>query len=376
MKDRLHKQLEAALRALLDAAGDDGALPEFALEVPRQAEHGDFACNVAMLLAKRLRKAPREIATQLVSELGKGGGLVSRAEVAGPGFINIWLAENRWQEVLHTILAAGGSYGASDVGEKRRVQVEFVSANPTGPLSTGHGRQAILGDAVARLLEFCGYDVTREYYFNNGGRQMRVLGRSVRARYLEALGRAAAPPIEVFEADESAYPETLEGLPVEFPRDGYRGDYITEIAKGLVDLHGQGLVDEPAEGAFRTAAETEIFAEIRKTLESLGIEFDVYYGEQSLYEDGLLDQALADLRAKGLVYEKDGAIWLAATELGLDLTGDGHQPQSRTFSPPLTVDKESQLLGARVVAIAVGVSIRNPTVEGKSVVEETGLVGH
>ena len=318
MKDRLHSQLEGALRAMLDAAGDDGALPEFALEVPRQAEHGNFACNAAMLLAKRLKKAPREIASQLIDQLGDGGGLVSRSEVAGPGFVNFWLAEDHWQEVLHDILDAGERFGASDVGAGRKVQVEFVSANPTGPLSTGHGRQAILGDSVARLLERCGYEVTREYYFNNGGRQMRVLGQSVRARYLESLGRAASPPPGAFDADESAYPSEIEGLPVEFPRDGYRGDYITEIAQGLIETRGEALLDEPAEGAFRAAAEETIFGEIRKTLTTLGIEFDVYYGEQSLYDDGLLEQALADLRAKGFVYEKDGATWLAATQLGLD----------------------------------------------------------
>jgi arginyl-tRNA synthetase len=318
MKDRLHSQLEGALGALLDAAGDTGPPPEFALEVPRQADHGDFACNAAMLLAKRLRKAPREIASALVEQLGDAGGLVSRAEVAGPGFVNFWLVKDHWQGILHDILAAGDRYGASDIGQRRRVQVEFVSANPTGPLSTGHGRQAILGDAVAQLLESCGYDVTREYYFNNGGRQMRVLGQSVRARYLEALGRAAAPPLEAFDAAEDAYPTEVDGLPVEFPRDGYRGEYISEIAQGLLEEHGEGLLDEPAEGAFRAAAETTIFAEIRKTLSSLGIEFDVYYGEQTLYEDGLLEQAIEDLREKGLVYEKDGASWLRATELGLD----------------------------------------------------------
>lgn len=318
MKDRLHSQLEGTLRALLDAAGDDGPLPEFALEVPRQQDHGDFACNAAMLLAKRLGKAPREIASLLLDQLADAGGLVSRAEVAGPGFVNLWLVQDHWQGTLHGILEAGERYGASDIGGKRRVQVEFVSANPTGPLSTGHGRQAILGDTVAQLLEYCGYDVTREYYFNNGGRQMRVLGQSVRARYLEALGRAAAPPLEAFDAAADAYPTHIDGLPVEFPRDGYRGGYISEIARGLQSEQGEALVDEPPEGAFRAAAETSIFAEIRKTLETLGIEFDVYYGEQTLYDDGLLEQALGDLREKGLVYEKDGASWLRATALGLD----------------------------------------------------------
>jgi arginyl-tRNA synthetase len=170
--------------------------------VPRQAEHGDFATNAAMLLAKRLRQPPREIAARLAECLRAGHESITRAEVAGPGFVNVWLADDRWRRLLADILAAGARYGRSDAGKGRAIQVEFVSANPTGPLSVGHGRQAVLGDCIARLLRACGWDVTREYYFNNGGRQMRVLGDSVRARYLEALGEAAPPPTEALEDPE------------------------------------------------------------------------------------------------------------------------------------------------------------------------------
>ncbi len=177
IREKLADQLEQALSALLAEAGDDGAdLPEIVLDVPRQKDHGDFACNVAMQLARRLRQSPRDIGAALVAKLGDAGGLVSRTEVAGPGFVNLWLAEDRWLDVLRGILETGERYGRSDEGKQRRVQVEFVSANPTGPLSTGHGRQGVLGDCIARLLEFTGWDVTREYYFNDGGRQMRVLG--------------------------------------------------------------------------------------------------------------------------------------------------------------------------------------------------------
>ncbi len=193
MRERLFERLRAALRALLDAAGDDGPLPEFALEVSRSPEHGDFACNAAMLLAKRLRQPPRAIAERLLETLGDADGLVERAEVAGPGFLNLWLSGERWHELLRRVLELGPRYGHSKAGAGVRVQVEFVSANPTGPLTLGHGRQAVLGDAIARLLEATGHEVTREYYFNDGGRQMRVLGESVRARYLEQLGRAAPP---------------------------------------------------------------------------------------------------------------------------------------------------------------------------------------
>ncbi|MDX1649901.1 MAG: arginine--tRNA ligase, partial [Myxococcota bacterium] len=203
MRDRLLDEIRAAVGRLLAEAGDEGPVPDVTVEVPRQKEHGDFATNAAMLLAKRLRRPPREIAAALIDALGKAGGLVARAEVAGPGFVNLWLSDARWQALVERILREDERYGASTPGEGRRVQVEFVSANPTGPLSIGHGRQAVLGDCLARLLAETGHAVTREYYFNNGGRQMRVLGDSVRARYLEHLGRAAPPPEEALRDKEA-----------------------------------------------------------------------------------------------------------------------------------------------------------------------------
>lgn len=185
MKEALRTRVEEALRALLAAAGDHAPLPEFAIEVPRQKEHGDFSCNAAMLLAKRLGRKPREVALELLERLGDAGGLVTRAEVAGPGFLNVVLASAGWQDRIHEIVEAGARFGwvaNARPGQARpKVQVEFVSANPTGPLSTGHGRQAVLGDCIAKLLDASGWDVTREYYFNDGGRQMRVLGESVKA---------------------------------------------------------------------------------------------------------------------------------------------------------------------------------------------------
>ena len=201
MKEKLREKVDVALRGLLDAVGDTDPLPDFAIEVPRQKEHGDVSCNAAMLLAKRLRKKPREIAEELKTRLGDADGLIAQLEIAGPGFLNVKLVDAGWQEIIHEIIAAGAAYGqtresAGESSSKGKVQVEFVSANPTGPLSTGHGRQAILGDCIARLLEAVGWDVTREYYFNDGGRQMRILGESVKARYLEGLGLAAPPSAE------------------------------------------------------------------------------------------------------------------------------------------------------------------------------------
>jgi arginyl-tRNA synthetase len=318
MRDRLRRVLADGVAELLREAGDEGPPPDFTVESPRQAGHGDLACNAALLLSKRLRRPPREIAERLVSRIGSAGGLIARAEVAGPGFVNFWVADGEWQRGLVDILRAGAGFGRSDRGSGARVQVEFVSANPTGPLTLGHGRQAVLGDCIARLLEATGHAVTREYYFNDGGRQMRVLGQSVKARYLEQLGRAAPPPAEALADGQAPWPETVGGLPVVFPRDGYQGEYIAEIAQELRDKHGEALVDEPADGAFRRAAQERIFAEIEATLAALRIRFDVYTNEKTFYERGDLERVIADLRARDLAYEADGATWIRATALGLD----------------------------------------------------------
>lgn len=261
-------------------------------EVPREAAHGDYATSVALALARHVRRPPREVAeTVRASVLALPA--VERVEVAGPGFVNVFVSPAFCQAALARLLALGPSYGRGREGVGQRAQVEFVSANPTGPLTLGHGRQAVLGDSVARLFEAVGYQTVREYYFNNAGRQMRVLGESVRARYLELVGR-----------------------PVPFPEDGYQGEYIREIAAALRDKHGEALVDEPGDGVFRQAAEEAIFADIRGTLERLGIRFDVYTNEADLYAQGKVAETLAALRARGLVYERDGAVWLRLTALG------------------------------------------------------------
>lgn len=321
MKEQLRERVESALRDLLNAAGDSDALPDFAIEVPRQKDHGDFSCNAAMLLAKRLKKKPRDIAADLTERLGDAGGLIAQSEIAGPGFVNFKLAESGWQDLLHEIVRAGDRFGTSDTGPsdgEKKIQVEFVSANPTGPLSTGHGRQAVLGDCIARLLEATGWDVTREYYFNDGGRQMRVLGDSVKARYLEKLGRAAPPPPAALEDPEKNWVEEVDGLPVAFPRDGYQGEYIGDIAEGLKQEAGEGLIDEPGDGRFRDEAQRIIFEDISRTLERIGIVFDVFYNERSLYDEGKLEETLADLRGAGLIFDSEGAVWFKATDRGLD----------------------------------------------------------
>ncbi|UCE87887.1 MAG: arginine--tRNA ligase [Deltaproteobacteria bacterium] len=311
--------LDRAVRDVMEAYGcwDAGDRVPYAIEVSRSPEHGDFACNAALVWARRARRSPREIATRLVEAIGDAGGLVQRTEVAGPGFVNLWLARARWHGVLTRILETGAEFGRSDVGKGERVQVEFVSANPTGPLTLGHGRNAVLGDCIARLLEATGCHVTREYYFNDGGRQMRLLGESVKARYLELLGLAAPPPAGALADPDAAWPPEIDGLPVAFPRDGYQGDYIREIARSLLDARGRELVGEDPEGPFKTAAEQSVFAEIRRALDALGIRFDVYSNELMLYQQGKIDEVLKDLRALDLAYEADGATWLRAQALGL-----------------------------------------------------------
>lgn len=288
MKAYLRERILSSLKSL---KVDDGVNPVF--EKPRQPEHGDVTTNVAMLLAKRMGKNPRQFAKDIVSQLRVDTALVAKVEVAGPGFINFHFTDKFYLEQLREIVAKGSFYGKVDVGGGKKAQVEFVSANPTGPLTVGHGRNAVLGDTIANLLAWTNHDVQREYYFNNAGRQMRVLADSVRLRYLEALGQE-----------------------IEFPDDYYQGEYIKDIARHLFEEYGEKLREEPAEGIFNQRAEQEIFDDIRKTLKQLGIEFDVFYNENSLYETGKVEEVIAELRKRGLAYDEDGAVWFKATEFG------------------------------------------------------------
>ena len=270
MREELLEQFRLAVDALV-AETDGGESPDFALEVSRASEHGDFACNAALVLAKRLRQPPRALAERLAESIARVSDLVERAEVAGPGFVNVWLRGARWHDLLRRVLEEGPAFGHSKQGDGEQVQVEFVSANPTGPLTLGHGRQAVLGDTIARLLIACGYDVTREYYFNNAGRQMRVLGDSVRARYLERLGLAAPPPEAALADADAAWPDEIGGLPVAFPRDGYQGAYITDLSAEMWEEHGDALVEPDDDEIFKKTAEENIFRSIRKSLDSLGL---------------------------------------------------------------------------------------------------------
>ncbi len=272
----------------------DAAAGNYTVEVPRHEGQGDFSTNLALVVAGREKRNPREVAGRLVELLERHDSVIGKMEVAGPGFVNFFLRPSVWTGVLAPIREQGERFGRAGFGAGQKVLVEFVSANPTGPLSVGHGRNAILGDTIARLLEAVGYEVQREYYFNDAGRQMRVLGESTRARYLELLG-----------------------LEAEFPEDGYQGDYILDIARSLKEEFGDTLRDAELD-VFRQRAQEAIFADIDATLQRIGIRFDSYFNEHTLYEEGLIDDVVGKLREKGLVYEKEGATWFRTSALGLE----------------------------------------------------------
>jgi arginyl-tRNA synthetase len=251
------------------------------VEPPRDASHGDMATNAAMVLAKPAGLKPRDIATPL-ADLLAGNATIASAEVAGPGFINLRLAPTLWHDVLRAALRAGADFGRSEMGQGRRVNVEYVSANPTGPLHVGHTRGAVFGDALASLLDFTGHEVTREYYINDGGAQVDVLARSVYLRYLEAHGQEVA-----------------------FADGTYPGDYLIDVGRALKDKVGAAYVDQPEEvwlEAVRDFSTDAMMLRIREDLKSLGVEMDHFFSEKSLYGTGLIEAAIEDLRDKDLIY--------------------------------------------------------------------------
>jgi arginyl-tRNA synthetase len=298
----MKRHVEGLLRQALSAAIAAGDLrspeaPPFAVEVPADPKFGDLSCNVALVLARAEGRRPHAIAETIVRHLDAvtpAGWLLAAPEIAGPGFINFRLAPAFWQRMLREALGAGDAYGRSTSNAGRRTQIEFVSANPTGPLTVGHGRNAVIGDTLARLLAYTGAAIEREYYFNNAGRQMTKLAESVRARAVALVGRPAV-----------------------FPEDGYQGDYIRDIARALVDAHGDAVADRDL-AFFRDAGERAIFATIRATQERLGVRFDRYFNEDSLYTAGEIQRTLDALEQRGLIVRRDGAVWLRGEAVGLE----------------------------------------------------------
>ena len=325
MEDYLRTALERILTSIPSVPA--GFVPE--LSVPANPDHGDFATNCAMKLARHLRRPPRMIAEEIVSAFMAGEHdpfYVDSVSVAGGGFINFKCSNRYLYRELGSCLRQGIDFGRSDTGNGEHALVEFVSANPTGPLTVGHGRNAVLGDTLASLLEWVGYRVTREYYFNDAGRQMRVLGASLRSRYEEVTAEEDQPfadlprAIRHRQSYKSKQLEDLGDEPVvvadSFPEDGYLGAYITSIARELAQKHGIDLLDSESDDIFERAAKSAIFSEIRTTLEHLGVSMDNYFNEKSLYETGAVSSTLDALRARDMVYEQDGATWFKTSSLG------------------------------------------------------------
>ena len=299
------KSTRESIKTLIDSAAKkaiaDGVLPSaelnsFNIEVPADRTHGDFAVNAAMVWTKLFRMPPRAIADIIVNNLSLDGTFIDRAEVAGPGFINLFLSDRYYAAIVSDVLEKGEDYGSSDIGKGQKVMVEFVSANPTGPMHIGNARGGALGDCLAAVLSKAGYDVTREFYVNDAGNQIAKFGASLEARYLQIYK-----------------PET------EFPEDGYHGADITERAKEFAAINGDAYVEASEEERRKVLVDYALPLNIKGLEDDLlkyRIKYDVWFKESSLYESGAIDDILKILREKGLLYEKDGAVWYKATEYG------------------------------------------------------------
>ena len=260
------------------------------LSPPNNSEFGDLSTNVALTLSKDLKQNPMNIGKAIIDNVSLPEDLIDEVTISQPGFINFKISNKYYYNILNEIID-DNKYGRGKSGENKTANVEFVSANPTGPLTIGHGRNAVLGDCISNILEWNGFNVTREYYYNDAGRQMRILGQSVEARYFELLDKE-----------------------FKFPEDGYEGDYIIEIANSIIESHGKELIKD--DSIFQSEAEKSIFEEINETLKKIGISFDQFTNEKTFYDNGDIDQLLDDLKNKNLIYEKDDATWFKTTELG------------------------------------------------------------
>ena len=287
---------KAALTAIEKGTVKEGELPEVLLEVPPQKEFGDFASNFAMQSARSLKCNPRIVAQAVIDNLDCA--YVDRAEIAGPGFINFYLKDNWLSDMFANIVKAGENYGNLTAPTKEKIQLEYVSANPTGPLHVGHGRGAAVGSSLANLMKAAGYDVTREYYINDAGNQINNLAASVNARYLEAYG-----------------------IDVEFPENGYHGHDIIETAERIKRIYGDKFLhmdEDKRIEEFRTIALKEKLAALKEDLEAFNVTYDVWFSEQTLHDGNKIKEACDLLTERGYMYEKDGALWLKATEHGDD----------------------------------------------------------
>lgn len=304
MRHRIASLVETALRAASAAQEiTSPSIPAVTIGVPANPDHGDYSCNIAMQMAKAERRAPRQVAETIIRHLGDGKGLLSKTDIAGPGFINFFISPAAWQQLLPEIESQGATYGRTATGEGKKVQVEFVSANPTGPLHIGHGRGAAIGDTLCRLLDAAGWDVTREFYYNDAGQQITNLALSVQAR---CLG---------IDTDDPRW-----------PADGYQGEYIRDVARAYLaretvnadDRHVTAQGDPQDLDAIREFAVASLRREQDLDLKAFGVHFDVFTLESSLYDDGRVDSVVRQLIEKGHTYEQEGALWLRTTDFGDD----------------------------------------------------------
>lgn len=298
--EKIKNQLKEEIKAAVLNAGlaDEAEIPEVVLETPKDKSHGDYSTNMAMQLARIAKKAPRQIADEVVSSFDKEKASIEKIEIAGPGFINFHMNNHYLTELIPAVLEAGEAYGESNVGKGEKIQVEFVSANPTGDLHLGHARGAAVGDSLCNTLKKAGYDVSREYYINDAGNQINNLALSVDARYFQALG-----------------------LEKDMPEDGYHGEDIIEIGKKIADEYGDRFIHEEEIGRlsfFREYGLKYEMDKLKSDLEEFRVPFDVWYSETSLYENKKIDQALEILKEKGFIYDEDGATWFRSTDFGDD----------------------------------------------------------
>ncbi len=273
-------------------------IPEILLTSPTNNKFGDLSTNVAMILASQLKRPPYQIAQNILDRLSINNGLIDKIELAGAGFINFYINKNWWQGVLLKIDEQQHNYGSLDLGAGTKIQVEFVSANPTGPLHIGHGRGAAVGDVLANILAKAGYEVEKEYYINDAGNQMFNLGRSVFARYQQNLKKDA-----------------------QFPENGYKGEYITDIARLIIEQDGAKLLDMPEDEAVSYCTKTasrQILNGIKHDLERFGIEFDHWFSETGLYKENMVQKAVSTLKKRGYLFEEQGALWLKSSAFGDD----------------------------------------------------------
>ncbi|MEH7352213.1 arginine--tRNA ligase [Neobacillus drentensis] len=298
--EQVQSKIKEEIRAAVLKAGlaTEEQIPDVILETPKEKAHGDYSTNMAMQLARVAKKAPRMIAESLVENFDRSQASIEKIELAGPGFINFYMNNDYLTNLIPTILEAGDKYGSTTVGGGQKIQIEFVSANPTGDLHLGHARGAAVGDSLCNILDKAGYDVSREYYINDAGNQINNLALSVEARYFQALG-----------------------MEKDMPEDGYHGADIVGIGKALAEEFGDKYVEVPDAERFEFFREYGLkyeMAKLKRDLEDFRVGFDVWYSETSLYKNGKIDEALDALRESGYVYEEDGATWLRSTHFGDD----------------------------------------------------------